>query len=244
MTDIPTTRTRIIAEATRLFAAQGIKATTVAQIEDAVGLRKGSGGVHRYFATKDDLVSAVLEAQLDAGAASVEATGAALPVPSPEASGTYLRALGALVLSEADKNRDVALIMLRDAQALAGRLDDHRRRNDAMAYGATATAVREIQERLHDSLGLDADAYGYVFLAPLIYFKLIEWATGRHPLDVRNDALVETWATVMEPTFRHLAEAAQTPVPPPTRAPPTRKARRSRRNGTPLGSIAESEEPQ
>ena len=228
MTNVPTTRNRIIAEATRLFATQGIKATTVAQIENAVGLRKGSGGVHRYFATKDDLVSAVLEAQLDAGAASIEATGAALPVPSPEASGTYLRALGALVLSEADKNRHVALIMLRDAQALAGRLDDHRRRNDAMAYGATATAVREIQERLNDSLGLDADAYGYVFLAPLIYFKLVEWATGRHPLDVSNEALVETWATVMEPTFRSLAEAAQKSATPRSRVPTARKARRSR----------------
>ena len=51
------TRDRIVKEASRLFAAQGIKATTVAQIETAVGLRKGSGGVHRYFATKSDLGS-------------------------------------------------------------------------------------------------------------------------------------------------------------------------------------------
>jgi hypothetical protein len=49
-----------------------------------------------------------------------------------------------------------------------------------------------------------------VFLAPLIYFKRIEWASGHHPLDITNEALVETWATTMEPVFRSLAQAAQT----------------------------------
>ena len=66
------TRDRILAEATRRFAAQGIKATTVAQIEEAVGLRKGSGA-STYFATKDDLVRGVLEAQLTRSAS--ESTG-------------------------------------------------------------------------------------------------------------------------------------------------------------------------
>ena len=65
-------------EATRLFAEQGIKATTVAQIEEAVGLRKGSGGVHRYFATKNDLVRAVFDAQLEKGREQL-ATATELP---------------------------------------------------------------------------------------------------------------------------------------------------------------------
>lgn len=209
MNDQPTTRTRIITEATRLFAAQGIKATTVAQIELAVGLRQGSGGVHRHFATKDDLVTAVLKAQLAGGTEILADARAAMPMPTPETCGPYLRVLGHLVLSEAEKARDVALIMLRDGHGLGEQIDEHRRRNDALAYGATAEAVRAIQVHLRDTLGLDADAYGYVFLAPLIYFKLIEWASGHHPLDITNDSLVETWATVMEPTFRRIAEAAK-----------------------------------
>lgn len=209
MNDQPTTRTRIITEATRLFAAQGIKATTVAQIEQAVGLRKGSGGVHRHFATKDDLVTAVLEAQLSGGTEILADARAAMPMPTPETCGAYLRTLGHLVLSEAEKARDVALIMLRDGHGLGSQLDTHRRRNDDLAYGALAEGVRTLQTEIGNTLGLDADAYGYVFVAPLIYFKLIEWASGHHPLDITNDALVETWATVMEPTFRVIADAAQ-----------------------------------
>lgn len=217
MNAIPTTRARIITEASRLFAANGIKATTVAQIETAVGLRKGSGGVHRHFATKDDLVTAVLEAQLASGQQTLDSTKQSLPLPEPESIGSYLRALGRLVLFEADKNREVALIMLRDANALGDRLGEHRRRNDALAYGATAAAVREVQELVGDRLGLDADAYGYVFLAPLIYFKLIEWASGRRPLDVEHETLIDTWATTMEPTFRSIVEARRDTVEQPRR---------------------------
>jgi AcrR family transcriptional regulator len=220
MNAIPSTRARIITEASRLFAANGIKATTVAQIEMAVGLRKGSGGVHRYFATKDDLVATVLEAQLEGGHETLVSTQQALPLPAPESVGAYLRALGHLVLSEAEKNREVALIMLRDANALGDRLGEQQRRNDALAYGATAEAVREVQALVGDQLQIDADAYGYVLLAPLIYFKLIEWASGRRPLNIEVDALVDTWATTMEPMFRnlvearHLADKAQTQRPP------------------------------
>ena len=221
----PTTRDRIITEASRLFAEQGIKATTVAQIETAVGLRKGSGGVHRYFATKDDLVAAVLESQLAGGYDTLEASRQSLPLPEPESIGLYLRALGHLVLSEADKNREVALIMLRDGHTLGEKLVDQQRHNDALAYGATADAVREVQQLTGDQLGLDANAYGYVLLAPLIYFKLIEWASGRHPLEITNDALVETWATTMEPTFRSLVEARQRSLD--KRARPKRAAKRT-----------------
>ena len=59
-----TTRDRIVAAAGRLFADHGVKATPVSRIEEEAGLTPGSGGVHRYFATKSDLVEAVLDTQL------------------------------------------------------------------------------------------------------------------------------------------------------------------------------------
>src|SRR6478735_5200528 len=117
------TRDRILAEATRLFAAQGIKATTVAQIEEAVGLRPGSGGVHRYFATKDDLVRGVLEAQLAHG---TEVRAEAGAWPSADEVPAFLERLGRFVLTQADEHRDVALIMLREAHNLPpGVLEAH-----------------------------------------------------------------------------------------------------------------------
>ena len=208
-----TTRDRIVREATRLFAEQGIKATTVAQIEQAVGLRKGSGGVHRHFATKNDLVRAVLDAQLDQGRSSL-AAATELPWPAPDQVGAYLQAIGRLTLTQANENREVALIMLRDAHNLPpGLLDAQHTKNFELTYEATAHAFRELQQSVGSDVGIDADALGFLFLAPLIYFRLIEWATNRRILDLDDDRLLAAWTAVFEPVFTSLAAAA---VPPPT----------------------------
>ncbi|MGZ6955027.1 MAG: TetR/AcrR family transcriptional regulator [Acidimicrobiia bacterium] len=199
------TRERILTEATRLFAAQGIKATTVAQIEEAAGLRKGSGGVHRYFATKDDLVEGVLHAQL-ARSSEVRAEAGAWERPTRDQVPAFLERLGRLVLHHADENRDVALIMLREAHNLPpGVLDEHEAKNLELAYATTAAAIRASQ----DSAGvddLDPDALAFLLVAPLIYHRLIEWATGRKILDLDDDRLVVAWVDVFSPVLARLAE--------------------------------------
>lgn len=199
------TRDRIIREATRLFADQGIKATTVAQIEQAVGLRKGSGGVHRYFATKDELVRAVLDAQLGSGRHAL-ATATAWPKPTPDEVPAYLDAIGRFALEQMGESREVALIMLRDAHNLPpGVLDEHHAENFELSYASVANAIRELQESLGHDAGIDADAVGFLFMAPLIYFRIIEWATHRRILDLDDDRLLAAWTKLFEPLFRSLA---------------------------------------
>jgi AcrR family transcriptional regulator len=198
------TRDRILREATRLFAAQGIKTTTVAQIEEAAGLSKGSGGVHRYFATKDELVRGVLEAQL-ARSSEVRAEAAAWSRPTPEQVPEFLAQLGHFMLSHADENRDVALIMLREAHNLPpGVLAEHEARNLELAYATTADAIRAGQ----DAAGiadLDADAIAFLVVAPLVYYRLIEWATGRKILDLDDDRIIAAWVDTFSPVFTRLA---------------------------------------
>lgn len=52
-------RDRVLVEATRLFAAKGVSATSLQQIAEAVGVRKTS--LLYYFPSKDELHRAVLE---------------------------------------------------------------------------------------------------------------------------------------------------------------------------------------
>ncbi len=198
------TRDRIVAAATRLFATQGIKATTVAQIEEAVGLRRGSGGVHRYFATKDDLVRGVLEAQLAHGA-QVQAEAGAWSRPAPDQVPDFLERLGRFVLANADEHRDVALIMLREAHNLPpGVLEAQEASNLELAYATTAAAIRASQDA-SGAGDLDADALAFLFVGPLVYHRLIEWATGQTVLGLDDDRVLRAWVDVFVPVFTRLA---------------------------------------
>src|SRR6266536_184061 len=73
MTDSPSARggkrERLVASAGERLHRQGVAATTLADIAQAADVPVGN--VHYYFRTKDDLVRAVIEAQLD----QVEAAG-------------------------------------------------------------------------------------------------------------------------------------------------------------------------
>ena len=56
------TRTRLLAAARRLFAAQGFEQTTIRDIASAADI--ALGGFYNYFPTKDDVLAALLEETL------------------------------------------------------------------------------------------------------------------------------------------------------------------------------------
>lgn len=60
-----TTRDRLVSEAMRLFSRQGYRATSVAQIEAAAGLAPGSGALYHHFKSKEQLLAAGIDRQLD-----------------------------------------------------------------------------------------------------------------------------------------------------------------------------------
>ncbi|MFZ0043100.1 MAG: helix-turn-helix domain-containing protein [Solirubrobacteraceae bacterium] len=55
----------MITEATRLFSQQGYRATSVKQIEQAAGLVPGCGALYNHFRSKQELLTAVIDRQLD-----------------------------------------------------------------------------------------------------------------------------------------------------------------------------------
>jgi AcrR family transcriptional regulator len=59
------TKERLVTEAMRLFGQQGYRATSVNQIEKAAGLVPGCGALYNHFKTKQELLSAVIDRQLD-----------------------------------------------------------------------------------------------------------------------------------------------------------------------------------
>ena len=65
MTTPVSTRERLVNEAMRLFSAKGFDATSVSQIEAAAGLAPGSGALYHHFKSKEQLLDAGIDRQLD-----------------------------------------------------------------------------------------------------------------------------------------------------------------------------------
>jgi AcrR family transcriptional regulator len=59
------TKERLVTEAMRLFGQQGYRATSINQIEKAAGLVPGCGALYNHFKSKDALLSAGIDRQLD-----------------------------------------------------------------------------------------------------------------------------------------------------------------------------------
>jgi AcrR family transcriptional regulator len=119
------TRERLVTEAMRLFSAKGFEATSVSQIEAAAGLAAGSGALYRHFKSKDALLDAGIDRQLDRRSAmrDIRALFAGLGDLRAE-----LTVLGRYLLSVVDEEMQLLQIAARTPAGQSDRLDT--------AYGA------------------------------------------------------------------------------------------------------------
>lgn len=120
MTLPPRTRERLISEAMRLFSTRGFEATSVSQIEAAAGLSAGSGALYRHFKSKDALLDAGIDRQLDRRHAmrDIRALFAGLGDLRAE-----LTALSRYLLSVIDEEIELLQIAARTPAGRSARLD-------------------------------------------------------------------------------------------------------------------------
>jgi AcrR family transcriptional regulator len=114
------TRDRLVTEAMRLFSSRGFEATSVSQIESAAGLSAGSGALYRHFKSKDALLDAGIDRQLDRRRAmhDIRALFAGLGDLRAE-----LTALGRYLLTVIDQEIELLQIAARTPAGLSERLD-------------------------------------------------------------------------------------------------------------------------
>ena len=120
MTAPAPTRERLVTEAMRLFSAKGFEATSVSQIEAAAGLAPGSGALYRHFKSKDALLNAGIDRQLDRRRAlrDIRALFAGLGDLHAE-----LTVLGRYLLSVIDEEIQLLQIAARTPAGQSARLD-------------------------------------------------------------------------------------------------------------------------
>jgi len=115
------TRERLVTEAMRLFGEQGYKATKVAQIEAAAGLAPGSGALYHHFKSKEALLDAGIDRQLDRRRAmrDIRALFAGL-----EDLRSELTMLGRYVLAVLDEETQLLQIAARTPTERSARLNN------------------------------------------------------------------------------------------------------------------------
>ena len=115
------TRERLVTEAMRLFGEQGYQATSVAQIEAAAGLAPGSGALYHHFKSKQALLEAGIDRQLDRRRAmrDIRALFAGLGDLRSE-----LTMLGRYIMSVLDEESQLLQIASRTPSAHSARLSD------------------------------------------------------------------------------------------------------------------------
>jgi AcrR family transcriptional regulator len=116
-----TTRERLVTEAMRLFSQQGYKATSVAQVEAAAGLAPGSGALYHHFKSKESLLQAGIDRQLDRRRAmrDIRALFAGLGDLRTE-----LTLLGRYLLTVIDEESQLLQIVARTPTDQSSRLND------------------------------------------------------------------------------------------------------------------------
>jgi AcrR family transcriptional regulator len=114
------TRDRLVTEAMRLFSVKGYEATSVSQIEAAAGLAAGSGALYHHFKSKEALLSAGIDRQLDRRRAmhDIRALFAGLGDLRAE-----LTALGRYLLTVVDEEIELLQIAARTPAGRSAHLD-------------------------------------------------------------------------------------------------------------------------
>ncbi|WP_099021120.1 TetR/AcrR family transcriptional regulator [Mycolicibacterium palauense] len=114
------TRERLLTEAMRLFSDRGFEATSVSQIEAAAGLAAGSGALYRHFKSKDALLAAGIDRQLDRRAAMHDIRALFAGIGDLHAE---LTVLGRYLLTVIDQETELLQIAARTPAGLSARLD-------------------------------------------------------------------------------------------------------------------------
>lgn len=114
------TRERLVTEAIRLFSANGYEATSISQIEAAAGLVPGRGALYNHFESKNALLAAGIERQVERRQAmgSIRALFGGLGDLRAE-----LTALGRCLLAVIDQEIDLLRIAARTPSGRSAHLD-------------------------------------------------------------------------------------------------------------------------
>jgi AcrR family transcriptional regulator len=199
MPDLRPTRQRIIDEAMRLFGEQGYAATTVAEIEAAVGLSPGSGSLYRHFPSKEALLAEGVRQQIAAGEELLSfiadpASFATLSLPE------RLVVIARAGLRRLDQERDLTRLVVRDLARFPDLLAEMGREEIQPVYQVVAAWLAE--QAGPGSPQRDWLALAAVAVNATTHYWLLGDIFGQDPTGIDEDRYVAALAALAAALLR------------------------------------------
>ncbi|MEY2433614.1 MAG: hypothetical protein QOC92_3339 [Acidimicrobiaceae bacterium] len=187
------TRQKLLDAGMRLFAERGFDATSVADLEEAVGLQPRRGGLYKHFANKNELLDAAVHRYLDdadaiaGGLESLDLGGST----DPEALQALMVNLARVFLAEMDRLEGLTRLLEHDGPRLGAVTAEVKLRAVDLSYRATATLISVIAPFV-----ADPEATAVAVLGSLVALRRTTWTFGSPPLSIDDDRFLRAWSSL------------------------------------------------
>lgn len=181
-------RDRFVAVAAQLFAERGVAATSVGDIQSALGLTSGSGALYKHFRSKQ----ALLEAVVDSHVSTMSEGRATFAERVPGSVDEALEFVVDAVWDRMRRDRHALRVLLRD-------LDDHPELLERVWSEVRTNVYDQFARWIADrnSAGelsvRDPAATSSVLIASLTYFPILDQLIGHTPGDIDADRYRTAW---------------------------------------------------
>jgi len=179
------TRERLLDTALSQFVARGIDGVTVTDLEQGAGLSPGSGSFYRHFRSKEDVLAAVVDREINR----------ALERRLAEPTGASLVEHYAWALDNLDRMRALIALLVRDG----ARLPHLDRIQTVLAEGGSRIDASDLSARMSrgEIPDRDADAVASVVLFAVVGHHLAERFFGG-PVGVTRERFAAALASLVE----------------------------------------------
>lgn len=186
-----TTKDRLLSEGMHLFGEQGYAIVTVAQIESAAGLAPGSGALYKHFPSKQALLEAGIDRQLDRRRAmrDIRAMFAGLGDLRAE-----LTVMGRYLLNVIDAELELLRIGSRVPASLQSKLDNT---HAALFDGLYTEFTEWVASWAPGASSQAAHAVSAIGVDSLLGRRTTNGLFKVSGVRVDDEQYVDTWATVL-----------------------------------------------
>lgn len=185
------TKDRLITEAMRLFSQQGYRATSINQIEKAAGLVPGCGALYNHFKSKEALLAAGIDRQLDRRRAMHDIS--ALFAGQGDLR-TELSLLCRYLLSVLDRESEFLQVAARTPAEQSSRLNDAYAALIDGLYNELAGWIRGCAPTLPESA---ANALAVVGVDALLGNYATRLTLGRRNVGISAEQYVAEWTAML-----------------------------------------------